>query len=113
MKQIIVIFGLLLIAANLLFGYLLSAYVQNAVIATSVALGLEVLLMLIVSCVNLKDAFRSSLYVLFPFLALIQFITLLFVPEKGTDSACYVIAVGIFLLQVLLILAANTVSNKI
>lgn len=112
MKQIIVILGILLIAANIISGYLLSAYVQNAVIATSVALCLEAVLMLIVSSVNLKDAFRSSLYVLFPFLALIQFVILLFVPEKGMDSVYYVIAVGIFLLQILLILAANTVSNK-
>ena len=38
MKQIIVIFGILLIAVNLLFGYLLTAYLWKAAIVTSVAL---------------------------------------------------------------------------
>lgn len=113
MKQIIVIFGILLIAVNLLFGYLLTTYLWKAAIVTSGALVVETALMLLVSIVKLKDAFRASLYVLFPLLAVAQFVTLLFVPNEGYDSVCYVIAAGIFLLQVLLILAANTVSNRV
>ena len=49
MKQIIVIFGILLIAVNLLFGYLLTAYLWKAAIVTSVALVVETALMLLVS----------------------------------------------------------------
>ncbi len=111
MKTIIATFGLLLIAVNLLFGYLLTVYLWHTALVTSVALLIEVVFMMIVSTVSMKDAFRLSLNVLFPFLALIQFITLLYVPQDGFDSICYVIAVGIMLLQVLLILAVNKVSK--
>ena len=111
MKQTIIIFGLLIIAVNLLFGYIISSYLWRAAVVTSVALGIEVIMLILVSCVSMKDAFRVSLNVLFPIFALIQFVTLLYVPEEGFDSVCYIVAIGIILLQVLLLLAVNSVSK--
>lgn len=111
MKQITIIFGLLIIAANLLFGYIISSYQWHAAMVTSVALGVEVGMLILVSCVSMKDAFRVSLNVLFPIFALILFITLLYVPEEGFDSVCYIVAIGIVLVQVLLLLAVNSVSK--
>jgi hypothetical protein len=111
MKQITAIFGILLIAVNLLFGYLLTSYAWHTAVVTSVALGIEIILMIVVSCIRLKDAFRASFNVLFPLLAIIQFIVLLFVPQDGGDSACYIIAAVIALVQILLLLAANAVSK--
>lgn len=111
MKQITMIFGLLIIAVNLLFGYIVSSYLWHTAMVTSIALGIEVLMLILVSCVSMRDAFRVSLNVLFPIFALIQFITLLYVPEEGFDSICYIVAIGIILLQVLLLLAVNSVSK--
>lgn len=102
---------MILIAVNLLFGHLLSSYIWHTAIVTSVFLGIEFVLLLLVSLIKMKDAFRISLNVLFPILALIQFITLLYIPNDGYDSICFVVAVVIALLQVLLILAANIVSK--
>lgn len=99
------------IAANLLLGYILSAYMWHTAMVTSIALGIEIAMLFLVSLVNMKDAFRVSLNVLFPLLALILFITLLYVPQEGYDSICYVLALGIVLLQVLLLLAVNCVSK--
>jgi hypothetical protein len=111
MKQITVVFGIVLIAVNLLLGYFLPSYVWHTAVVTSVALGIELMLMLLVSCTPMKDAFRVSLNVLFPLLALIQFVALLYVPQEGYDSVCYVVAAVIFLVQVLLLLAVNVVSK--
>lgn len=111
MKHITIILGLLIIAANLLFGHIMNSYPWHTAVVTSVALVIEIIMLLLVSCVPMKDAFRASLNILFPAIALIQFITLLYVPDEGFDSACYVVAIVLFLLQVLLLLATNHVSK--
>ncbi|WP_407402519.1 hypothetical protein [Sodaliphilus sp.] len=111
MKQVVLILGILAIAANLLFGYIITAYLWRAALMSSLALGAGVAMLMLVSSVNMKDAFRISLNVLFPLLTLIQFITLLFVPQEGFNSLCYVIAIIIFLLQCVLLVAANSVSK--
>lgn len=113
MKKILLIFGILIIAANLTFGYILSSYLWHTATVTSIALSIQVIMLLLVSIVNMKDAFRASLNILFPLFAIIQFIALQFVPEDGYDSMYYVAAIGILLLQILLLLVVNHISSKI
>ena len=78
---------------------------------SSLALGLGIIMLFLVSEIKMKKAFRASLNVLYPFLTLIQFISLLFVPAEGFDSVYYVIAFIVFLLQILLLLAVNRISK--
>lgn len=113
MKRVITAFGLLAIAANLLFGYILEDYLWRAAIMSSVAICIGVVLLLVVSYAKMKDAFRVSLNVLFLLFTAIQFVALIFVPAEGFDSPCYVVAIVLVLLEILLLLAANSVSKLI
>lgn len=111
MKQVVLIFGVLAIAANLSLGYILTIYLWRAAVASSIALGIGLMLLILVSCTKMKDAFRISLNVLIPFFTLIEFGALLFVPAEGFDNVGYIVAIVLVLVQLLLLLAANSVSK--
>lgn len=111
MKPIIIILGGLTTAVNLLSAYILSAFNWHAAYASSVGIVVQMVLLLLVSVIKMKDAFRYSLNFLFILLTAVQYVALLHVPETGFDSIYFVIAAGVVLMQLLLLLIVYRISK--
>ena len=82
MKSIILSVAGFALVINILCGLIISSYsIFNCGITSGIII-LNALLLLLVSEITLKDGFRISLNVLFPLMALVEFIAGLFSPEK-------------------------------
>lgn len=68
MKQIIIVIGIILLVANLLFGLILSSYEVFNLFVSSLVIVATTALLFCLNVVTLKDGFKISLHVLFPIL---------------------------------------------
>ena len=113
MKILTFIIGFLLLAFNIIAGKLLSAYAPFNMWANCVVIVANVILICMLSIIRLKDGFRVSLNFLFPFLGVIEFLSIVFCSPQLKDNGTILIVLLIILLQILLLLSAGYVSRFI
>ena len=113
MKNIILSIAGLALAINILCGLIISSYSAFNCGVTSGIIILNALLLLLVSEIMLKDGFRISLNVLFPLLALAEFIAGLFSPEKFQDNSVLVLILVALLLEGIILIITNHISKTI
>ncbi|MDR1747223.1 MAG: hypothetical protein LBR49_08140 [Tannerella sp.] len=112
-KNIILITGIILLVANLLFGSMLSAYLAfNMGINCGVIIANTVLLYFL-CCITLKDAFRISLSFLFSFLGFVEFILGLLAPQRYEDNGYLVAVILIVAFEAIVLVITNLVSKNI
>ncbi len=74
MKTLTIYISLILIVVNVLAGLILKDYQKENVIASSCVLLVNAFLLLATAEQQMKDAFKISFFILFPFFCLIEFI---------------------------------------
>ena len=113
MKRIVLFTCTTLLITNFLFGLLLSSYEWFNVLLSSGIIILFGIFMLLIGILQLKDGFRSSLYVLYPILGFIELILSLFSPNKIMDNWVIIVLTLIVVFQLILLFITKVISNRI
>ena len=113
MKRIVLFTCTTLLITNFLFGLLVSSYEWFNVLLSR---GINILFgifMLLIGILQLKDGFKSSLYVLYPILGFIELILSLFSPNKIMDNWVIIVLTLIVVFQLILLFITKVISNRI
>lgn len=113
MKRIVLFTCTTLLITNFLFGLLLSSYEWFNVLLSSGIIILFGIFMLLIGILQLKDGFKSSLYVLYPILGFIELILSLFSPNKIMDNWVIIVLTLIVVFQLILLFITKVISNRI
>ena len=113
MKRIVLFTCTTLLITNFLFGLLVSSYEWFNVLLSSGIIILFGIFMLLIGILQLKDGFRSSLYVLYPILGFIELILSLFSPNKIMDNWVIIVLTLIVVFQLILLFITKVISNRI
>lgn len=113
MKRIIIMSSSVLLVANLLLGLILSFYGgYNVAMSSFVIIGTGVLLYL-THTINLKDAYKVSLTVLFVIAGCLEFLLSLISPNRFTDNWWLVIVILLVVFEAIMLIVTSTVSNMV
>jgi len=112
MKNINLIVGGLCIFVNVICGLVLTSYSTFNCIVTSSVLALNVGLIHLITTMTLKDAYRISMYVLFPIMTLIEFVVGLFAPQQFEDNGFIIFLAVALLLEGIILVVTNGISKK-
>lgn len=113
MKRIVLFTCTTLLITNFLFGLLLSSYEWLNVLLSSGIIILFGIFMLLIGIVQLKDGFKSSLYVLYPILGFIELVLSLFSPNRIMDNWVIIVITLIAVFQLVLLFITKVISNRI
>lgn len=112
MKNVILISGVILLVANLLFGLIMSAYDPFNVGINCCVIVLTTALIYSLKAIRLKDAFVASFAILFSLLGFIEFILGLFAGNKLQDNWWLILIVIFAAFELIALLMAATVSKQ-
>ena len=113
MKRIVLFTCTTLLITNFLFGLLLSSYEWLNMLLSSGIIILFGIFMLLIGIVQLKDGFKSSLYVLYPILGFIELVLSLFSPNRIMDNWVIIVITLIVVFQLILLFITKVISNRI
>ncbi len=111
MRLLIIIISSILILFNVLAGIILKEYLLENYIASSCIILINAILLLLVSNSEMKDAFKVSYSLLFPFLGLVEFILAVLAPNTWEDNIYFVCIMGIMVSQLIMFFAANKITK--
>ncbi len=101
----------MLILFNVLAGLILKKYLLENNIASSCVILINAILLLLVSNSEMKDAFKVSYSLIFPFLGIVEFILAILAPNTLEDNSYFVCIIGIIVLQLIMFFAANKITK--
>ena len=113
MKRIVLFTCTTLLVTNFLFGLLLSSYEWLNMLLSSGIIILFGIFMSLIGIVQLKDGFKSSLYVLYPILGFIELVLSLFSPNRIMDNWVIIVLTLIVVFQLILLFITKVISNRI
>ena len=113
MKSLAPLIGLILIIINISVCLIFSGYEWLNAILSSVIILVNVLLVLWINSMGLKDGFRISLDLLIPFMGLIAFFCVACSAPQIEDNGGIIAAICITAFQAILILICRAVSNYV
>lgn len=111
MKTITLTLGVICLIANILFGLILTSYESFNVWLNSFVILLNTLLLYLVNCINLKDAYKVSLNGLFPVFSIAEFIGGLFAPARYENNFALIIIILALAFEAALLVITYKVSN--
>ena len=103
MKSIILTIGSILVAVNLLFGLLISAYDAFNVGLTTVALIFTITLIYVVHTVRMSDAAKVAFTVLLPVSGFFKFVLGIISPARIEDNWCVICCVLLTVIELAII----------
>lgn len=86
MKVLTIIVFVILLLANVLAGIIIKEYLTENIIMSSCILILNAILLWLVANSKMRDAFKVSYHILFPFICIIEFILAIIAPNKWEDN---------------------------
>ena len=113
MKRIVLFTCTTLLITNFLFCLLLSSYEWLNVLLSSGIIILFGIFMLLIGILQLKDGFKSSLYVIYPILGFIELVLSLFSPNRIMDNWVIIVITLIVVFQLILLFITKVISNRI
>lgn len=69
-------------------------------------------MLFIIDSINLKDAFKVSLSIMFTLAGVIEFILSLIAPNRFVDNWWLIIIIFLIAIEVILLIVTNRISNK-
>lgn len=106
MRILAVIISIVLVFVNILAGIILKDYQTINVVMTSCVLIMNSFLLWFVGNSDMKDAFKVSLYTLFPLFCIIEFILALLTPKNWENNYYIVGMICCMAIQIILLFAA-------
>ena len=114
MKKSIISIGALLILNNLVFGLIISAYDSFNLTISTITIALTIIILLVINGgVKLNDGFNVSLNIIIPIIGIIQYLFALFMPNHFNDNWGLITIILLVVTEVILLIAANSISSKI
>ncbi len=113
MKKIIILSSMVMLIANLLCGAILSFYSGCNVALSSAVIVVTGILLYLTDTINLKDGYKVSLMLLFTIAGALEFILSLIAPNRITDNWWLILVIALMTVEVIMLIIANSVSNKI
>lgn len=111
MKSTILSIGGILIAVNLLFGLLLSAYAPFNMWFNTIVIAVTTIMLFLIQVISLKDAFKVSLTILLPISFFIKLVMGCLSPERIEDNWCVIVCLLITLVEALIIMVVSRTSK--
>ncbi|MBO7615653.1 MAG: hypothetical protein J6T22_00460 [Bacteroidales bacterium] len=112
MKKVILFSSTALLVVNILAGLILSAYEAFNIIATSVVILITTGLLYATTVIQLKDAFRVSLCIVFAFVGLVLFLLMLFSPHQIQDNWTVIVALALIIIEIIMLYLGHWASKK-
>ena len=112
MKKVILFSSAALLVVNILAGLIMSAYESFNIVATSAIILITMGLLYATTVIQLKDAFRVSLCMIFAFVGLILFLLMLFSPHQIQDNWAMIVALVLIIIEIIVLYIAHGVSKK-
>lgn len=113
MKNLTLIIGVIILALNLLFGFLLSSFEPFNVGFTCIVIALNTLLIWLLRVVPMKDGFVIGLGFLFLFLGVVEYILGLKSSHTFTDNGILIASIILLFVQVAMLLICSSISKRI
>lgn len=111
MKKVILIVAGLMILMNVILSLVIEAYSSMAMLQGCAVVAINAVILLLVQYLKLSDAYRYSLNTLFTIVTIGEWITAFFAPNELTNNWFIVVALVILVLEVLLLIASNSITN--
>ena len=113
MTKVIILSCIVLLVVNLLLGAILSFYGGCSVALSSAVIVATGILLYLTDIINLKDGYKVSLLLLFTIIGALEFILSLIAPNHITDNWWLVLGIAMIAVEVIMLIIANTISNRI
>ena len=111
MKKVILFVAGMMVLMNVVLSLVFEAYSPIAMLlGCSVAIIGTIILML-VQCLNLRDAYRYSLNTLFSIVTIGEWVTSFFAPNEMTNNWFVIVILVILFLEGLLLVASKSITN--
>jgi len=111
MRILIIIISFILILFNVIVGIILKEYLLENNIVSSCVILVNALLILLVYNSEMKNAFKVSYSLLFPFLGIVEFVLAILAPNTWDNNIYFVFIIGIIVLQLIMFFAANRITK--
>lgn len=111
MKKVILIVAGLMVLVNVILSMVVEAYSSMAMLQGCVVVGISAVILMLVQCMKLSDAYSYSLNTLFTIIAIGEWITAFFAPNELTNNLFVVVALIILAIEVLLLVASRSITN--
>lgn len=112
MKNVFLTIGGLILIVNVLCGFLLSSYTLFNCMLSSCVIIVNVIALTVITAVKFKDAFKTSLSILFPLMGLIEFVFSLLSSESVQDNWYIIFIIIVSLLKSILLMSISFISKK-
>lgn len=111
MKKVIFIVASLMILMNVILSLVIEAYSSMAMLQGCAVVVASAVIMMLVQCLKLSDAYRYSLNTLFSIATIGEWITAFFAPNELVNNWFVIVALVILVLEILLLVASNSITN--
>lgn len=111
MKKVILIVAGLMILMNVILSLVIEAYSSMAMLQGCSVVVISAVILMLVQCMKLSDAYRYSLNTLFSMVTIGEWVTAFFAPNELKNNWFVVVALVILVIEVLLLIASNSITN--
>lgn len=111
MKKVILIVAGLMVLVNIVLSLVIEAYSFMAMQQGCAVVVISGVMLMLVQCLKLSDAYRYSLNTLFSIATIGEWITAFFAPNELKNNWFVVVALVILVIEVLLLIASNSITN--
>ncbi|MBQ0057510.1 MAG: hypothetical protein KBT20_07630 [Bacteroidales bacterium] len=111
MKKVILIVAGLMVLMNIILSLVFEDYSSMAMLQGCAVVVINAVILLLVQCLKLSDAYRYSLNTLFTIVTIAEWIMAFFAPNQLTNNWFVVASLVILILEVLLLIASNSTTN--
>ena len=112
MKKVILFSSVALLFTNVLAGMLLSTFDTFNVVTTSLIILLTAGLLYTTTVIQLKDALRVSLSIIFALVGIVLYLLLLFAPHHIQDNWAIVVTILLIIIEIIMLYLAHWISKK-
>lgn len=112
MKQFSLLSTVLFVILNILLGVVIQDYESyNVILSSSVLVG-NLIIVLVLLNLRLKDAFKVSLCILFPVMTVTEFVLAVLAPYSFYDNWFIISIMALLSLQIILLLVTTVISKN-
>lgn len=111
MKNVIIILGAICIVANLLVGFIATAYPLFNVCLNTIVLILNTALLYMLAASSVKDGYKVSMFFLFPFFSIIEFVFGLFASSGFENNWFLILTVSLLFVEGILFTIVHEISK--
>jgi hypothetical protein len=113
MKSIFIYTGLLLIFLNSIIGLILNVYDAFNWITNDVIILFNILIMLQLTQLNVKDGFKIGLGFLFPIIAILEFVLGIVLKNRFEDNIYLILILILVFIQIVLLIIGKIISKNV